>query len=243
MKDNPFKTVEGKAPSKTEMVQWTDHKWIHLLRFIETFIEADPKKGEVFRVNDSKREMLEATLEMPDHPFTEFIWRIGLWRPKNPDKEYSYKLTAFARITLTFLKDNQQIITEEMRQIIESHPARMAWCLEAPAAPEDAPSSLDIIQDAQLAVSKYPSLHAQMVASLTNVINFYDKVSESFTEKDLKKLGVMDRAKILKDLSFIFSAVTKKTAATHFTQINMNTNDPKEMEKSLLDYAKNKYND
>ena len=239
---NPYRAVMGKMPTKVELSAWTHDRWMDLIRFALAFIERDGE-SEVFRITDEKRKMMDSYLEIPNHPFQEFIWRIDLWLDDSTNRQYYYKLTTLTRLCLTFLKRHPSLIDDEMRKVMEEWPLRLGWAL-AQYRIQDTRAGEIVVRDNGVMDGhsrkqvEMPSVQAKMMESLLKIADTYELLAGSISPKELAKLNVGEKLKALKDLSFIFGVASRKAQTNHLTQININTKDARSVEEAMLDFVK-----
>lgn len=237
---NPYRSVMGKTPTAVEMAAWGHDKWMDYLRFTSLFIERDAENDkEVFSFTKGKRNVLDEFLNIPNHPFHEFIYRVDKWQGEHSDSEYRHKFSAICRVILGYLKNHPSIINSDMKILIDTYPKRLGWVLAQYNVVTTRAG--EIVQRDTAADSGSPvkmvSLQTKLSNSLVNMADMYERISASVSEKDLKSMKLDEKLKVLKDLSFIFGMANKKQT-NHLTQININTKDAKSVEESMLDYLK-----
>lgn len=240
----PFRIIEGKHPTQKEMGEWSNDKWLDLLRFGLHFIEAsDKRKGinEVFKCDKERMESMEAYLTIPNHPYHEFIYRINQWADRDNPRAFYFKFSHFIKQSLTYLKRHPAKISEEMRTMIEPH-QRFNWCLKQYTVQtlkngdEIVQRDLQVLDGNDKVNTKLPSLQAKMMTSLIEVADLYEQIAKSISRSEVKDMPTSDKIKALNQLSFIFQAATKKMGPNSFTQINIHGS-AKEMEQAMLDYV------
>ena len=240
-KNNPFRAVKGKVPTATEMAAWPHDKWMDVLRFLLFFIEKDKEtNNESFKFTDDKRHVLDEFLEIPNHPFQEFMYRIDKWLGEASNNDYRYKFQAFSRIVLSYIKKHPSLVDENMNIILKDYPQRLGWAKGQYTTGETRAGTIverDTAADNATPV-KMPSLQAKMMNSLVLLTDMYETIAESVAGKDIKQMKLSEKMKALKDLSFVFTVAGKKQGSNHLTQININTKDPKAIEEGMLDFIK-----
>lgn len=241
---NPYRVIEGKLPSQKELSSWSTDRWIDLIKFAEFFLE-ETKTAESYKVTDEKRKQLEDFLLEPNHVWAEFIYRVSCWLDKSTNRQYFYKLNSLIRISFTYLKRHPALVTDEMRQMILKHPVRLGWCLGQyktvevngiPMTQRDTQVK-DANKNSQTVL---PSIQTKIMNSMVELADLYEVLIKSINKKELLSMEVQDKLKSLKDLSFIFPLAQKKVGPNHFTQININSNNVKDLEKAMLDYSEKK---
>lgn len=237
---NPYKAVQGNLPSKQEFSEWSTDKWIVFLNFLLHFSKREGK-GDVYKVTKEKIQEMEAYLQTPEHPFNEHIYRMNLWAKSTNPRQYFYKLNAYSRIGLSYLKNNPGCVSSDMKEIMESS-TRLSWAvvqykMEETNAGEVLARDTTFVDGFSRRSKDLPSLQATMATALLKIADVYEAIADSITTQDIKKLDVKDRISALAKLSFIFQATQKKQGNNHFTQININ-GDVKDAEKEMLAYVK-----
>lgn len=239
---NPYRVVEGKMPSQKEMSGWGHDRWLDFLRFCEFFLEEDKYKEESYKVTKEKREMLEEMI-LGTHVWSEFIYRIGLWMDSSTERQFYYKLAAMVRLVLTYLKRHPALVDDEIRKMIEKHPKRMGWVLRqyklddvngVPSVSRDT----RVMDGNKMEQTKLPSLQVKIMNSMIKIADYYEIIANSLSAKEIKRMSVMDKVKALKDLHPMLTSQKNKIGSNHFTQININQNNAKALEESMLSYIK-----
>ncbi len=237
---NPYKAVQGNLPSKQEFSEWSTDKWIVFLNFLLHFSKKEGK-GDIYKVTKEKIQEMEAFLQTPEHPFNEHTYRMNLWVAKTNPRQYFYKLNAYSRIGLSYLKNNPGHVSPEMKEIMESSD-RLSWAIhqyttEETNAGEVLARDTTFVDGFSRRSKDLPSLQATMATALLKIADVYEAIADSITTQELKKLDTKDKLSALAKLSFIFQAAQKKQGTNHFTQININ-GDVKDAEKEMLNYVK-----
>lgn len=252
LKINPYKLVESRFPSQVDLNGWSPAKWVFFLRFMEFYIEKGPEQ-EKFSLTTEKIKQMEDFLKEDNHPFNEFIYRVGKWVKGGLGgengasyKQYSDKFLSMTRWCLTYLKRHPGSITKEMADIIQTHPERMGWCLTQYKVEEGVSGIETVQQDTTLDKNqrhadetKLPTIQARMMTAAVKILDIYEDVASSISKKELKEMDAKDKITALSKLSFIFQLATKKMTQNTFTTINLNGSS-KAMEESMLAFIKKK---
>lgn len=239
---HPYKFIEGKAPTQKEYAEWTASKWVYFLRFTEFYISGEGK-FEKYEVSMEKIRSMEDSLKDENHPFNEFIWRVGKWADKTNYVDYYNKFSNHARAGLTYLKKHPGSITVEMKEIMEKHPNRMKWALEQYGVVDSAGGPI-VQRDETVTVAtggkmELPSLQARMMTALVKTVDVYEQVAASITTHDIRGMEAKDKISALAKLSFVFQMAQKKIVPNSFTTININGSS-KSMEEAMLAFTKKK---
>jgi hypothetical protein len=224
-----------------------NHRWLEFLRYLEFFLGGEGE-NEVYRTTIDRMKAMEENLQIPSHPFHEFIYRLNLFSDTHTPRQFYYKLAQFARNGLTYLKKHPSLISTDLKEIIEKHPARMGWCL-GQYKTETMPNGTEVVQRDNQIVDGFkkssaalPSIQTKMMTNLFTVADLYERIAGSIKDTDIKKMTVGDKLKALGNLAFIFQAASKKGPTNHFTQINLG-GDVRELEKQSLAFVKKKLDD
>lgn len=245
-KQNKWKVVESKSPTKRELSTWTEKQWITFLQFCLFFI--NEKEDGTFTVAVTKEKWVQAEifLSMPDHPFQEFLYRINFFTfdPKATPKKFWYKLTAMMKVTLGYLRINPSIISDEMKKIIEPNP-RFNWCLKQTKV-VDSPIGEIVVPDTTETVThvhtnqSIATYEHQLQEAMIKSTNLLTRLVETLGKKDLNKMDTKDLLMAVGRMSWIFSAGRQmKPNSQVFKQINIHSADRDTLEKAMLDFNKN----
>lgn len=242
---NPYKIIEGKTPKHKDLETWVHDRWMDFFSFVEFFIVIPPEGEEYLACPMNKIKEMEGMLEEPNHTWHEFIWRIGRWADKTTPKEYYSKLNSILLNCLTYLKRNPAAVTNEMRAFITiRHPKIMGWCLEQYEVKEV--NGVDVVtRDTETPAGKVdmPSFQKKMMTSMVKLADVYETLVTSINKSDIRTMTATEKFRALQQLGFIFNLSSKKVVNNTFTQVNVNTNDARSLEKLALDYSKKKTND
>ncbi len=237
---NPYRSVMGKNPTEVEMAAWGHDKWMDFLRFIAIFIEKDKDDEDTFKYTTEKRNVVQEYLDIPSHPYHEFIYRVDKWPDESDNKDYRYRFQTMVRIVLQYLKKHPALVNSDMRILMDAYPKRMGWALVQYKVAET--HAGDIVQRDEAADNnvpvKLPSIQQKLMNSLVIMSDMYELIASSIGEKEVKNMRLDEKIKALKDLNFIFSQSSKKAQTNHLTQINISGQNSKAVEESMLDFIK-----
>lgn len=244
---NPFKIIEGKYPTYAELADFTELRWMTMLQFFSFFI-VSYENSEKWVCNSNKIEEMEAHLSIENHPFHEFIYRMGQWKGTTTPKKFQFKLNGMAMHTLVWIKKHPAVVSEEMGKLIKSHPQKMAWCLEQFKVKETLGGQEIVARDNTVKDGittrqiSLPSVQAKVMTSMVKVADMVETLANSISSSQLKGMDIEDKLKHIEKLMPIITQVGKaKMVGNSFTQINLNGSID-EQEKAMLNYI-NKTNE
>ncbi len=243
-----YKTVVHNYPTQKELQDFTPDRFISALMFLEHFLvfKANSKGFVVdnYECSEERRKEMEKFMEIPNHHFQEWIYRLDSWTGEDVSRSFFYRLRNLASIVLINLKKHPIKITPEIKAILVKYPKRMAWALDTYKIIDTGKGEI-VVKDATVeddkgirqAPAKLPSIQLKMATALNKVADIYETIANSITNKSIVKMDIKDKLKALGSLSFIFQMAQKQAKGTHFTQININ-GDTKSIEKEMLNYVK-----
>lgn len=248
--ESKYRAVQGKNPSKRELVTWDEGQWICFLRFCEIFVSTSEKKttdgsGVKFKVTEAKWREVEGFLDMPDHPFQEFLYRIDkfTYDPSANATKFYWKFLSMVKFVLGYLKSNPSIVTEKMREIIEPNP-RFNWCLTQTKVVETIVGPM-VVPDREERVGNHPtnmdiaSYEKNLADAVTKTTNLLVRLVESVKPEELEKMPVKDRLMAIGRMSYVFTVGKSfKVNKGVFKQINIHAADRDTLEAALLDFNK-----
>lgn len=246
---SPWKIIAGKFPTQKELEELTHDKWMSVLMFLSHFLEfrekKDGTKKDTYAVTMEKIRIAEQTLEIPDHSFHEWVYRMNQWADSTTTMAYFHKLKTLARICLGYLKKHPHKVSDEMKEYMLKFPEKLSWPLTQYVTQtlsdgtEIVKRDTSIKDDYVKSNTSVASVQAKMMTSLINLADLYESLTESLSKKEIKAMDAKDKINALGKLSFIFQMANRKTGPSHFTQININGNS-KDIEKEMLEYIKSK---
>jgi len=242
---NIYKIILGKYPTNPELLDYTVERWMNLLRFMDFFI-ATYENSEKWNCTAEKIKEMEAYLEVENHPWHEYIYRMNQFSDdkKSSPKKFQWKVNGIALHCLKWLKNHPATVSEEMKALIESHPQKMAWCLKQFEVKETLKGDEivvrdDLVQD-QMQTKKVsmPTIEAKMMTSTLKIVDMLETLAGSITPQQLKGMDIEDKLKHIQRLYPMITNIGKmKPSGNAFTQININGSN-EDIEKQMLDYIK-----
>ncbi len=239
---NPFTIIEGKYPTYNELKDFTEDRWLNLLRFLDFFI-VSYENSEKWITNSNKIEEMEAYLTVDNHPFHEMIYRTGQWKGKTTPKKYQYKINGLLMHSLGWLKKHPGAVTPNMKVLIEAHPKKMAWCLgqfkvkETLSGGEIVVRDNTVVDNLSTRQTNLPSLQVKVMTSIIKVADIVETIADSISSTELKKMDTDEKLKHIARLVPIITGISKKqNVGNHLTQININGNTD-DIEKQMLSYV------
>lgn len=245
MKDlapHKWTAVIGKSPTKRDLVSWDEGKWITFLQFLRFFIEGEGEESK-FKVTKDSWLRAEGFLDMPDHPFQEFLYRVNKFSydPVATPKKFYWKLSSMTKYALGYLRTNPSLVSSTMRDIIQPEP-RLNWCLEQTKIVETAVGHVIVPRadrdvgfgrDNQDLIPHQKRLYDASIKAtdlLTKLINEVDARPE-----ELKKMPLKDILMAIGRMSYVFSVGRNiKVNKGVFKQINIHAAGREELEAALL---------
>lgn len=239
---NPWKIIEGKYPAYAELKDFTEERWMSILRFFDFFIESH-ENSETVRINSKKIEEMEAFLNIDNHPNHEWLYRMGQWKGKTTPQKYKFKLNGMKMHCLGFIKKHPGVVTEQMKSLIMSHPQQMAWCLdqfkvkELLTGQEIVARDNTVKNDVYTKQTSLPSVQAKIMSATVKMADIAETLADSISSTQLKSMDIEDKLKHLEKILPILGSINKaKMTGNSFTQINLNGG-VADIEKSMLDYV------
>lgn len=238
---SPYSIIEGKYPKWNEISQWTENRWVTFITFLDFFIVMHPN-SEAWHINMAKIEEMETYLDIENHPYHEFIWRVGQWKKETTPAKFRLKVQGMANHCLRYLKKHPGAVTQGMKAQIERHPTCMAWCLNQFTTKDTAAGEIvtrdNTVQDIGTTKStSLPSLQAMTLSATVKMAGIVTDIADSISSTQLRGMAIEDKLKHLERLLPILTQVGKaKMGGNSFTQINLNGG-VKEAEEAMLRYV------
>lgn len=243
------RVVKGQLPTKYSCVDWSSEKYLQFLQFVEFFIENGKFSVTIDKIRVAEQRAKDETF------WDEFLTRINLPSngAKTNNKTFTLRLVTFTRNPLSFLKENQYIITPEMRDIMKGNP-RLDWALDplkeektktgVPIVVMDNnettdPSGEGINTKPQVSNPKSPQLMYEQ--GLMDMAAIFKNLTKTIKPQDMKNLSTKDKiqlaSKLFLALNKGFNGKSPNTVV--FKQLNIGQTGARELEQAVLDYAKN----
>jgi hypothetical protein len=245
--DTAYRAVRGSLPSRRDVAEWDEKKFLDLFDFINLFIQPNRKSVSVI-VTKEKWLAAEKVLDLPYHPWQELLYRIDrLTKDTRFNSGSCYiRIAALNRAVLGYLKNNPAAISDEMRKIIEPNP-RLNWCLRVYTDTTTKIGADIVLPNTTDATGVYPkpiavrSADKIMLEGQRHVFNLFELIASSIKPKDVKDMDVRDKIAALQKLSFIFNVASKfKANSQTFINLNVNAAKREDLEKALLDFGRHK---
>lgn len=222
--------MRGKFFAQRDFANFTEAKFITFLRFCEQFMvptDAGPK------YSNTKALWLKAeeVLDMPDHPFHEYLWRINFMStdPKATYRKFFVKLLTLMNGVLKFLQRNPSLITDDMRKIMKMYP-RFEWALTQTTIVSTAIGADVVVQKNGLA-----PFDERLYNAGVKVVDVLERLADSITDKDIRGMTPRDKMIAMGRMGYIFTiAKNLKPNKQIFNQININASSREDLEASLL---------
>lgn len=228
-----YRSVKGKFFTQRELASFSPERYVTFLRFCEQFM-VPSEEGPKYSNNKELWLKSEGVLQMPDHPFQEFLWRINFFStdPNSSYRKFFAKLLTLMNTTLKFIQRNPSVVSDEMRKIMEMYP-RFSWALTQTAI-VPTPAGDVVVQ--KNGVAPYEQQLAEAAIKTTNLLT---RLVDSISEKDIIKLSPRDKLIAIGRLGYLFTiAKNIKPNKQIFNQINIHGQSREDIEKSLLALTK-----
>ena len=223
MIDPKYNSLKWKYPTKEEFSQWTPDKWMDYLRFTDFFIEK-VKKGyfpmrDTYVFTPDKLSQIKIFMEQSDHPWLEFIARIGI------EDNYGTKVRFFLIQAMKFLEIRPALVTQDMKLLMRKNPFLMGKYLRVSPIVEAPPVLLPAVA---------PTIQSVQIENLADAIGVV-----TLLVKKIKKEGVDDMSvkEMISALPKIVDAINKMqgkaTKIGNLTLINTQAS-VEDMESQML---------
>ena len=234
--------VQGKSPTKRDLVSWDEAKWICFIQFLKVFIDGQGEESK-FKVTKAKWHEAEGFLEMPDHPFQEFLYRVDKFTddPTATEKKFYWKLASMMKYVLGYLRANPALISPTMRELIEPEP-RLNWCLRqtkivetavGPVVAKDNVRDIGFGRDTQTLASQERRLYEVSVKATDLLEKLIDQVDAR--PEELRKMPLKDVLMAIGRMSYVFTVGKNiRVGKGVFKQININAASREELEAAML---------
>jgi hypothetical protein len=239
--------VKGELPTKYSCVDWSTDKFLSFLQFVEFFIENGKFAVTIDKIRRAEERAKDETF------WDEFLTRMNLPSngPKTNTKNFTFRLVTFTRNPLTFLKENQYLITPEMHAIMKGNP-RFEWALTA-VKEVTTKTGVKIVtmDDTETVEPTHTNRHGTVTApkspqllyeqGLMDMAAIFKNLTRTIKPQDMKNISTKDKIALA---SKLFLALNKGLSGKSpntvvFKQMNIGTAGARELEQAVLDYAKN----
>jgi hypothetical protein len=234
---NPYKSLQGKLPTRAEVALWPTDKFLDFFRFYCFFLEEKVSSGgtsdQTLIVTDLKRQRIEEYLEVPHHPYQEFLWRINCFilNPKTTSKMFSHRILSMYKLVGLYLQKTPSAITGEMRDMFVANP-RFNWIIPK--------VTTEIVPTEELPVTDITTADVTMANTIIKTAALFDAIVTSINKRDINKMEMNDKIKALRALSFIYTQARQyKTENTIFANINIDKTSAEDLEKKILEISDN----
>jgi len=242
--DHKWKYVEGKTPSKRELVDWTEQHWMSFLQFCMFFISGEGENQKLSVTKQRWRET-EGLLAMPNHPFEEFLYRVNKF-PTDPgasEKRFFGKFSSMMRFCLGYLKNNPSKVTPTMRKFIEPN-QRLNWCLtQTKIVPTDLGVDVVTLDPQDRSTQPFQNqpvatYEKQLTDSMLKTANLLNLLVDSIKPEEINKMPVKDRLAAIARMSYVYSiGKSFKPGKQIFKQLNIHAANREDLEKAVLAFA------
>jgi hypothetical protein len=237
--------VRGKLPQKRDIVDYGNTKILQFLKFVD-FFTVDGK------FDTSVSKVAEAQMRGEDEDFfDEFLERINITPGKDggTSLRFRLRLTTFARIVLSWIKNNPHAVTEEMMEIMEKNP-RLSWASKAfkmvttemgvQVVERDNDERTDAgIKNKTPDASNVNTPMVKFEQAKLSMLTLLQALSKSIPASELKQMSVKDKIAAFDRLLNTATKVMGQSRPNSviFQSININKANRDELEKSFLSYA------
>jgi len=244
---SPYRAVQGFLPRRYEILKWSEAQFLGFFR-IANALTVDGK----FKITKEALKQVEDTfMPLPPCPEQEVLWRINQFTTDNNSSVsvFRLKLETFNRLIGYALKDNPILITKAIAETVKDNP-RLAWIatnyLEITTktgAKAIVKSTFDATspQSRQIKSNKPENPEVRLITGVEKLANAFEIMANSLSERELKRLGTMEKFNALLKLVTIFEhSKNLNQRSQPFTQINIYRSEANDLEKAMLDYAEKK---
>lgn len=192
---------------------FSTYNWLEFIKYLSFHIEVKKKRADREDVKDmyvitaDKVDILKTLNSEIDHPWIPFISTVDPFSDK-----YIYRLRNWAVRGLTYLKEHQDLITPEMKEIMLKSPSIMGKYI---ISSENLPAPL--VPNAPI------TLQSQQLSIITNSVEYLQKLIKEAKKRDVSELSLKD---ILSAMPKIVDAINKmqnrQVKVGSLTQINLN---------------------
>lgn len=231
---NDFKSVKGKMFTQRELASFTSSRYVTFLRFCEQFM-VPSETGPKYLNNKDLWLKAHEVMDMPDHPFQEYLWRINFF---STDENASFrkffaKLLALMNSVLKFIQKNPSVVTDEMRKILEAYP-KFAWALTQTAV-----VTTETVGEVVVQKNGTVPYEQQLVDAAIRTTNLLTRLVDSISAKDIEKLSPRDKLLAIGRLGYLFTiSKNLKPNQKIYNTLNINGLGREDAEKALLAFSK-----
>lgn len=237
--------VRGKLPQKRDVQDWSNTKTLQFLKFVDAFT----KDGK-FDTSISQVATVQMRGEDEDW-WDEFLERINITPGKDggTSLRFRLRLTTFARVVLSWIKNNPHAVTEQMMELMEKNP-RLSWATKAfkmvttemgvQVVERDNDERTDAgIKNKTPDASNVSAPMVKFEQAKLSMLTLLQALSKSIPASELKTMTTKDKIAAFDRLMNTATKVLGQTRPNSvvFQQINVNKANREELEKSFLQYA------
>lgn len=237
--------VRGKLPQKRDVQDWGNTKIMQFLKYVDFFTTDGKFDTSVSRVT-------EAQMRGEDEMFwDEFSERVNIVPGKDggTSLRFRLRLTTFARVVLSWIKNNPHAITEQMMELMDKNP-RLNWAIKTfkmvttdmgvQVVERDNDETTDPRQKNETpAMSNVNTPMVKFEQAKLSMLTLLQALSKSIPSSELKTMTTKDKIAAFDKLLNTATKVMGQTRPNSvvFQQINVNKSNREELEKSFLSYA------
>jgi hypothetical protein len=190
---------------------FSQYNWLEFIKYLDFHIKVKEwRKGDYkdkYNITEDLIDVLKRLNSEPEHPWIPFMAVIDPFSEK-----YVYRIKNFAVRALKYLKEHQDLITPEMKEIMLKSPSIMGKYI---ISGENLPTPL--VPNAPI------TLQSQQLSIITDSVEYLQKLIKEAKKRDVSELSLKD---ILSAMPKIVDAINKmqnrQVKVGSLTQINLN---------------------
>jgi len=243
--NHQLRFIKGKALLKKDVQNWSEAKLLSALQFADFFTNKnnDPHTFDVVQIKIAAAE----ERAKDDAHWAEFMARLSA--RDQTTKQFSYKLMAFVRIFVGWIRTNPYALTPQMRAIMESN-QRLKWgidtfkekkteigatVVEMDNREETNPGLANVTPGS----TSLATPEVQYAQALSNMASILNRLTSGIKNNEISSLDAKEKIKLAATLG----PVLAKAIGQHrpnvkiFKQLVINKAGKEELEKAFLDYT------
>lgn len=242
-----YKAVTGSVPTKRDLAGWKEQRFMDFFNFATLFLRYGEDGASRFVTPEKKIREVEQFILERNHPYHEFIFRVGRFAmdPDFTHQKYYYKFAAMVRQVGKYLRENPTVVTKSIQDLIENEP-RFNWCLKnVKVITTDIGAEIIAYENSDDVVpmnghTVQPVTHEQKYAeALMYATDLFHKLSKSISAKDIAKMNPKDKVAALAKMAGVMSLHKNfKPGKSVFNQIVIHNADREVLEDAFLQFGK-----
>lgn len=242
-----YKAVTGAIPTKRDLADWPEEKFIGFYHFVLLFVRKNGKGETVIQTPEKLVREVEKYLFQRNHPYQEFIFRIDRFTdsPGFSTRKYYYRVAALLRQVGNYLRANPSVVSPKLEAVIKPEP-RFNWCLRLTKLAETklgaevvVYENTDDLQDGMQEPVKPVTYEQKYIEAVLKATDVFSMVAKSIKKKDIDALPPKDKIIALSRLSFVANLHKSfRPGTSAFKQINIFAANREDLEGAMLHFGK-----